>query len=71
MATSERVVSLGPAALGTIGLAVVLVRTVLERKAELALLSCLGFSPTARILLVLSENAFLLLLDWASALSLH
>jgi ABC-type lipoprotein release transport system permease subunit len=61
MATFQTLGSLG-LLLGTIGLAVVLVRTVLERKAELALLSCLGFSPAARMLLVLGENAFLLLL---------
>jgi ABC-type antimicrobial peptide transport system permease subunit len=48
--------------LGTIGLAVVLVRTVIERKAELALLASLGFGQSARITLVLSENIFLLIL---------
>jgi ABC-type antimicrobial peptide transport system permease subunit len=46
--------------LGTIGLAVVLVRTVIERKAELALLASLGFGRGNRITLVLSENVFLL-----------
>ncbi|HEY2588853.1 MAG TPA: ABC transporter permease, partial [Tepidisphaeraceae bacterium] len=46
--------------LGTIGLAVVLVRTVIERKAELALLASLGFRRADRIVLVLSENVFLL-----------
>jgi ABC-type antimicrobial peptide transport system permease subunit len=51
--------------LGTLGLAVVLVRTVIERKAELALLASLGFSAAARVTLVLSENAFLLVLGLA------
>jgi ABC-type antimicrobial peptide transport system permease subunit len=48
--------------LGTLGLAVVLVRTVIERKSELALLASLGFPPASRVELVLSENALLLLL---------
>jgi putative ABC transport system permease protein len=46
--------------LGTIGLAVVLVRTVIERKSELALLSAIGFARGARMRLVLAENALLL-----------
>ncbi len=48
--------------LGTLGLAVVLVRTVIERKPELALLASLGFRPASRIELVLAENAALLLI---------
>jgi len=48
--------------LGTIGLAVVLVRTVIERRAELALLASLGFRRSARMVLILSENIFLLVL---------
>jgi ABC-type antimicrobial peptide transport system permease subunit len=48
--------------LGTLGLAVVLVRTVIERKSELALLASLGFASDARVKLVLAENAFLLIL---------
>ena len=48
--------------LGTIGLAVVLLRNLIERRAELAVLSALGFSPAARMTLVMSENLFLLLL---------
>ncbi|MCY2955051.1 MAG: FtsX-like permease family protein [Planctomycetota bacterium] len=48
--------------LGTVGLAVVLLRNLIERRAELALLSALGFRPAARLGLVLSENAFLLIL---------
>jgi ABC-type antimicrobial peptide transport system permease subunit len=47
--------------LGTIGLAVVLVRTVIEREAELALLASIGFKTGARVRLVLAENVFLLL----------
>jgi putative ABC transport system permease protein len=46
--------------LGTIGLAVVLVRNVIERKPELALLAAIGFRPGDRSWLVLSENIFLL-----------
>ena len=49
-------------ALGSIGLAVVLIRNVIERRPELALLSALGFRPNDRVKLVLSENAFLLVL---------
>ncbi|HWE96571.1 MAG TPA: FtsX-like permease family protein [Tepidisphaeraceae bacterium] len=52
--------------LGTLGLAVVLVRTVIERKAELALLASLGFTSAARVRLVLAENAFLLLVGLAA-----
>jgi ABC-type antimicrobial peptide transport system permease subunit len=46
--------------LGTMGLAVVLVRTVIERRAELALLGAVGFRRGALMRLVLSENATLL-----------
>jgi ABC-type antimicrobial peptide transport system permease subunit len=49
-------------ALGSIGLAVVLIRNVIERRPELALLSALGFKPGDRVTLVLSENVFLLVL---------
>ncbi|HZK80049.1 MAG TPA: FtsX-like permease family protein, partial [Humisphaera sp.] len=48
--------------LGTIGLSVVLVRTVIERRGELALLAALGFTASSRITLVLAENIYLLLL---------
>ena len=48
--------------LGTLGLAVMLIRTVIERKAELALLASLGFTSVARVQLILAENAFLLVL---------
>jgi ABC-type lipoprotein release transport system permease subunit len=47
--------------LGTVGLAVVLVRTVLERRAELALLASIGFKNSDRVRLILSENIFLLI----------
>ncbi len=46
--------------LGTVGLAVVILRGLVERRAELALLAALGFSPARRLALVFSENAFLL-----------
>ena len=46
--------------LGTIGLAVVLLRNLVERRSELALLTAIGFRRSARLRLVLSENAFLL-----------
>jgi hypothetical protein len=39
----------------------VLIRTVIEREAELALLSSLGFGTSARLRLVLIENTYLLL----------
>ena len=48
--------------LGTIGLAVVLLRNLVERRAELALLTAIGFRRSARLRLVLSENVFLLVL---------
>jgi multisubunit Na+/H+ antiporter MnhE subunit len=38
---------------------------VIERKSELALLASLGFTVASRVTLVLSENAFLLLLGLA------
>lgn len=48
--------------LGTVGLAVVLVRNVIERRAELATLRAFGFCRAALSRMVLAENAFLLLL---------
>lgn len=48
--------------LGALGLAVVLLRGVWERRGELALLRALGFRPGALGWLVLAENGFLLLL---------
>jgi ABC-type lipoprotein release transport system permease subunit len=49
-------------ALGTLGLAVVLVRNVVERRGELALMSALGFTQDSRVRMVLSENVLLLVL---------
>jgi len=46
--------------LGTFGLATVMLRNVLERRSELALLRAVGFSTAGISGLVLSENAFLL-----------
>jgi len=48
--------------LGALGLAVVLLRSVWERRGELALLRALGFREAALGWLVLSENSFLLVL---------
>jgi ABC-type antimicrobial peptide transport system permease subunit len=48
--------------LGAFGLAVVLLRTVVERRGELALLQALGFRRRALRWLVLSENGLLLVL---------
>ncbi len=61
LATFQTLGSLG-LLLGTLGLGVVLVRTVIERRGELALLACLGFKSRDRIELVLAENLYLLLL---------
>jgi putative ABC transport system permease protein len=47
--------------LGTVGLATVMVRNVLERRGELALLSALGFRRSGLAWLVLVETAVLLL----------
>ena len=46
--------------LGTLGLAVVMVRNVIERRQELALLQAVGFSRRSISWLVLAENSFLL-----------
>ena len=46
--------------LGTLGLAVVMVRNVLERRGELALMQAVGFDRSSISWLVLAENAFLL-----------
>jgi ABC-type antimicrobial peptide transport system permease subunit len=51
--------------LGAIGLGVVLLRGLVERRAELALLSAIGFRPASRVQLVLAENALLLVLGLA------
>ncbi len=47
--------------LGAVGLAIVLLRSVWERRAELALLRALGFGRPALLWLVLAENLFLLM----------
>jgi ABC-type lipoprotein release transport system permease subunit len=52
-------------ALGALGLAVVLTRTVWERRGELALLRAMGFRQSAVRWLVLAENAALLILGLA------
>ena len=52
--------------LGAAGLAIVLLRGVWERRAELALLQALGFRSGQLALLVLAENAFLLVLGLAA-----
>jgi hypothetical protein len=46
--------------LGTVGLAVVLLRNVLERRRELALLRATGYQPAHLRLLIVAENALLL-----------
>ncbi len=46
--------------LGTIGLAAVLLRNVLERRRELALLRATGYQPAHLSLMVVAENALLL-----------
>jgi ABC-type antimicrobial peptide transport system permease subunit len=46
--------------LGTIGLAVVQLRSVLERRAELALMRAEGFAPARLVIMVVEENAILL-----------
>jgi ABC-type antimicrobial peptide transport system permease subunit len=48
--------------LGTIGLAVVLLRSVVERRAELAMLAAIGFRRIDRLRMLLIENGVLLLL---------
>jgi putative ABC transport system permease protein len=52
--------------LGSLGLAVVLLRSVWERRAELALLRALGFRRLTLAWLVLAENGFLLLVGLAA-----
>ena len=47
--------------LGTLGLATVLLRNVLERRRELALLRAVGYNPGHFALMVITENAFLVL----------
>lgn len=47
--------------LGTLGLTVVVVRGILERRGELALLACVGYSRRSLAVLVLAENFLLML----------
>ncbi len=47
-------------ALGTLGMAAVLLRNVLERRKELALLRALGYNSSHFSMMVIAENAFLL-----------
>ncbi|QDT93932.1 ABC transporter permease [Gimesia algae] len=47
--------------LGTLGLATVMLRNVVERRSELALLRAIGMTGSDVAIIVLSENAFLLL----------
>jgi ABC-type lipoprotein release transport system permease subunit len=51
--------------LGTVGLAAVLMRNVLERRRELALLRAVGYRPRHLFTIVLAENVFLLLMGLA------
>jgi putative ABC transport system permease protein len=46
--------------LGTVGLAAVLLRNVLERRRELALLGAVGYQPQHFLLMAMAENALLL-----------
>ncbi|MEA2203968.1 MAG: putative transport system permease protein [Blastocatellia bacterium] len=46
--------------LGTLGMAAVLLRNVLERRRELALLRAVGYNPSHFSLMIIAENAFLL-----------
>ncbi len=52
--------------LGTVGLAAVLLRNVLERRRELALLRAVGYRPRHLYAMVLAENTFLLLTGLAT-----
>jgi ABC-type antimicrobial peptide transport system permease subunit len=47
--------------LGTLGMAAVLLRNVLERRRELALLRAFGYNSSHFTLMVVAENAFLLI----------
>ena len=52
--------------LGTVGLAALLMRNVLERRRELALLRAVGYRRRHLFLIVLAENALLLLMGLAT-----
>ena len=51
--------------LGTLGLAIVLLRSVIERRGELAALRAFGFRRSKLLLLIITENAWLLLVGLA------
>ena len=53
--------------LGTVGLATVLLRNVLERRRELALLGAVGYRRRHFLLMVMAENALLLAAGWWQA----
>ena len=55
LSTFQTLASLG-LMLGTIGLAVVLLRNLVERRAELALLAAIGFRPRVAVRLVLGRT---------------
>ena len=55
--------------LGTIGLAAIVLRNVLERRKELALLRAVGYRPQHLAAMVLAENLMLLLLGLATGTS--
>jgi predicted lysophospholipase L1 biosynthesis ABC-type transport system permease subunit len=59
LATFQMVGGLG-LLLGTVGLGVVLLRNVLERRGELATLRAIGFRRSTLASMILAENAFLL-----------
>ena len=46
--------------LGTVGLATVLLRNVLERRRELALLGAVGYAPRQLVAIIVGENLLLL-----------
>jgi len=52
--------------LGTVGLGAVLMRNVLERRRELALLRAVGYRPAQLTVMVLTENVFLLVAGLAT-----
>jgi ABC-type antimicrobial peptide transport system permease subunit len=54
---------------GTVGLAAIAVRNVLERRRELALLRALGYSPADVRLMILAETGLLLLLGLVSGVA--
>ena len=51
--------------LGTVGLGIILIRNVIERRGELAAMRAFGYRHTVLALLVLAENGFLLFLGIA------